>query len=105
MFWIGAGIDNGSPTSLPLGNDLTDHVLKKTCGEKVENVIAVWEKRQQLLKKIVGEDIEFSDRPRLETLIEAVRDFEEHQIEKKSVIEGLRSFSSKEFFIIMSIIF
>lgn len=97
VFWVGAGIDNGSPTSLPLGNDLTNHILKKTCGEKVENVIAVWEKRQQLFKKIVGEDIEFSDRPRLETLIEAVRDFEEHQIEKKSVIEGLRSFSSKEF--------
>lgn len=98
VFWIGAGIDHGSPTSLPLGNDLTNHILKKTCGEKVENVIAVWEKRQQLFKKIMGEDIEFSDRPRLETLIEAVRDFEEHQIEKKSVIEGLRSFSSEEFF-------
>lgn len=96
VFWIGAGIDSGAPTSLPLGNGLTDYILQKTCREKAQDIINIWQKNQKLLNLAVDGKLEISNRPRLETIIEAVREFEEHQIKKQSIIEGLRSFSSKE---------
>lgn len=96
VFWIGAGIDSGDPTSLPLGNGLTDYILQLTCGSKAKKIIEIWKKNQEALNLSVGKNIEISNRPRLETIIEAVREFEEHQTRKQSVIEGLRSFSSKE---------
>ena len=96
VFWIGAGIDSGGLTSLPLGNELTDYILQLTCGEKEKKIIEVWEQNAGLLKAIVGDKAEISNRPRLETIIEAVREFENHQLDKCSVLKGLCSFSAKE---------
>lgn len=96
VFWIGAGIDSGKPTSLPLGNGLTDYILQQTCGSKAKKIINIWEKNQKVFNLMIGENFQISNRPRLETIIEAVREFEEHQIRKQSVMEGLCSFSSKE---------
>ena len=97
VFWIGAGIDSGQPTCLPLGNGLTDFVLQLTTGNNASKLIKTWENNYRLIKSVVDEELEISERPRLETIIEAVREFEEHQKKKESVIEGLNSFSSKEF--------
>lgn len=97
VFWIGAGIDSGKPTSLPLGNGLTDYILQKTCGNKARDLINIWKRNQKLLNYAMEGKVEVPDRPRLETIIEAVREFEDHQLKKRSIIEGLRSFSSKEF--------
>ncbi|MCM1245277.1 MAG: SIR2 family protein [Roseburia sp.] len=97
VFWIGAGIDHGEPTGLPLGYGLTDLVLQLSCGDKVTKVIEGWEKNCRSIKSLVGEELELYERPRLETIIETVREFENHQIKKQSVMQGLYCFSSKEF--------
>lgn len=97
VFWIGAGMDFGGPTCLPLGYGLTDFVLQLTCGDKVAKIIERWKENCELIKSVVDEELEMFERPRLETIIEVVREFETHQIKKQSVIQGLSCFSSKEF--------
>lgn len=97
IFWIGAGIDNGIPTSLPLGNELTNHILELTCGKYKETLIEIWNRNCNLISSISNQKIFLPERPRLETIIEIVREFEDNQLKKMSVIEGLKSFSSLEF--------
>lgn len=97
IFWVGAGIDNGKPTCLPLGGPLTEFILQLTTNNKASKILNEWGNICKLIKSVVGEELEISDLPRLETVIEAVREFENHQIEKQSVMDGFSSFSSKEF--------
>lgn len=97
VFWIGAGIDSSSPTDLPLGYTLTDFILELSLGVNTSNLIREWENNYKIIKSTVNDELELSLRPRLETVIEAIREFENHQIEKQSIINGLSSFSAKEF--------
>gem|GEM_PF-1449725 len=94
VFWIGAGVDSGSPTCLPLGNGLTDYILEQACGKYSKILIDMWESNAEFVNRISNGDIRIANRPRLETVIEIVREFEKHQKEKYSVINGLRAFSA-----------
>jgi len=93
VFWVGAGVDNKSPTSLPLANALTEHVLRRSCNSYYEPLIRVWQENRKAVQQTVDKTdcLEF---PRLETVIEAIKTFESHQINCKSVIAGIESFST-----------
>lgn len=97
IFWIGAGIDFNAPTSLPLGNGLTDMILKLSCGDKFYTFLDIWASISKYMIEITNNEVFISSRPRLETIIEAVREFEEHQLKKELIINGLMTFSSSYF--------
>lgn len=95
VFWIGAGVDCGGITGLPLGMELTKFVLQKSCGEKnAKRILDIWKNRRDNLERIFGEKNAMAEIPRLETIIEAIRIYEKNQIKKFSFINGLKSFSS-----------
>ena len=94
VFWLGAGIDLDFPTALPLGRELTVDVLKRGCGsEYAENILAQWKKSRQLISDVTGGNIDIHELPRLETILEAVRIFEENLLSDNSILKGLESFS------------
>lgn len=97
IFWVGAGIDSGYPTCLPLGNGLTNYMLKLACGTKLDKVINEWEKNADLLRKASAESLYIPDRPRLETVVQAIREYEENNnFIEDSLLKGLQAFSTKE---------
>ncbi len=97
VFWVGAGVDHESPTNLPIGNGLTDFMLQCACGEKyAKKLIELWEQRKDMITMELGLYDLMANRPRLETVIEAIREYEEHQKEKISIVKGLRSFCASE---------
>ena len=42
IFWTGAGISCIPPSSLPLGNELTDAYLETALGAKWKDFVALW---------------------------------------------------------------
>lgn len=83
VFWIGAGVDCGGITGLPLGMELTKFVLQKSCGEKnAKRILDIWKNRRDNLERIFGEKNAMAEIPRLETIIEAIRIYEKNQIKK-----------------------
>lgn len=94
VFWVGAGIDADFPTSLPLGFDLTSYFLNMACGDKIgTKILKFWENREKNLKNIDC-SISINWIPRLETVLEAIRQFENSLIGDNSpnIIKGLESF-------------
>ena len=93
IFWTGAGIDVASPTCLPLGKELTTEILNQACGKDItENLMEQWRLSSQNIKNITGNDISISDIPRLETILEGIRIFENNVKTECSVLKGLESF-------------
>lgn len=98
IFWVGSGIDSNDPTSLPLGNELTDLILKLSCGDKFITFQNIWKDNSEYISDITNHEVIISNIPRLETIIEAIREFEDHQLKKESIISGLKTFSSSYFY-------
>lgn len=97
VFWVGAEVDHESSTSLPIGNGLTDFMLQCACGEQYAGkLIKLWNHRKNTITKVLKLDDLMADRPRLETVIESIRLYEEHQTERLSIVKGLRSFCASE---------
>jgi hypothetical protein len=93
ILWVGAGIDADEPTNLPLGNGLADAILLKSCGEVIsENIISEWSNTANNIKNITANDINISNYPRLETILEGIRIFEKNLMTEHSVLKGLESF-------------
>lgn len=94
VFWVGAGIDNNTPSCLPLGNELTKTLLEQACGKKyTERILQNWRKSQETFRKIMDENVYLSGIPRLETVLEGFRIFEKDELQNQySVIHGLESF-------------
>ncbi len=96
VFWVGAGIDCEKPTGLPNGNGLTSFILNCACGNKnAKNLERVWAEKSRKISIIMENEDFIPKIPRLETIIEAVREYEHNQNKKISVINGFKSFSSK----------
>lgn len=94
VFWLGAGIDRDSPTELPLGYELTDDILKRTCGKKLSGqILQEWKNSRNRINEIMDENIHIDEYPRLETILEAVRIFEDNLSVNNTVINGLKSFA------------
>lgn len=94
IFWVGAGIDADYPTSLPLGAGLTTHFLNLACGEEIgSKIMDFWSEREEKLKT-VDNNIEINKFPRLETVLEAIRQFENSLNGENTphIISGLQSF-------------
>lgn len=93
IFWLGAGIDKEEPTALPLGNELTVEILKRSCGDIICNkILEQWKISSNTFFKITDETIKLNEYPRLETILEAIRIFETELHSENTVINGLRSF-------------
>lgn len=74
VFWVGAGIDADAPTSLPLGEELTNFVLKQTVDYAEDFINA---------------------NPRLETIFNCIRLLEENIVSKtvdNPFLMGMQSF-------------
>ena len=97
VFWVGAGIDANAPTSLPLGGGLTNSVLKLSCASQYENVLRIWNNSYKYISDSTNNKINISSQPRLETVIEIIREFESHQFKKESIINAFKVFSSSYF--------
>lgn len=94
IFWLGAGIDRDSPTELPLGYELTDDILERTCGKELSRkILQEWKNTACRINEISKEVIHVDEYPRLETILEAVRIFEDNLFGNSSVINGLKSFA------------
>lgn len=94
VFWLGAGIDRDSPTGLPLGYELTDDILERACGKELSaRILREWENSRNRINEIMNNKIQVDAYPRLETILEAVRIFEDHLSVENTVINGLRSFA------------
>jgi len=94
VFWVGAGIDRDSPTELPLGYELTDDILERTCGKELSGqILQEWKNSRNRINEIMNEDIHVDGYPRLETILEAVRIFEDNLSIDNTVINGLKSFA------------
>lgn len=94
VFWVGAGIDRDSPTQLPLGYELTDDILERACGKDLSNsILQEWKNSKNFINKIMNENIHVDDYPRLETILEAVRIFEDNLSTDNTIINGLKSFA------------
>lgn len=95
VFWVGAGIDRDSPTELPLGYELTDEILERTCGKELSGrIIQEWKNSRNRINKIMNENIHIDEYPRLETVLEAVRIFEDNLSVDNNIMNGLKSFAS-----------
>lgn len=83
VFWVGAGIDNNLPTSLPLARDLLMRLIELTCGDEYANKI---EEQCDLLHGRL---------PRMETVISEIKLFESelsNPLENGTVVPGFSSF-------------
>lgn len=79
VFWVGAGIDADAPTCLPIGNQLTEYVLELSCGiEGANKIKEYWKDLSELIQRLFNDEISISSIPRLETIFEAIKDFEGH---------------------------
>lgn len=87
IYWVGAGIDKVLPTSLPLGNELTDFLLSEATLPQIldnmENQIG----REKSLNELYGW-------PRLESVIECYQKLEESMLAKEVSHPFLNGFSS-----------
>lgn len=93
VFWVGAGIDADAPTCLPIGNQLTEYVLELSCGiEGANKIKEYWKDLSELIQRLFNDEISISSIPRLETIFEAIKDFEGHLKNRVSIIDGLKSF-------------
>lgn len=90
VFWVGAGIDIDPPTNLPSGYSLTKAIIEMGCGKYACEIIKYWEKVKA--PDIFREGISTNKIPRLESIIESVREFESHLLKQYSVINGFKSF-------------
>lgn len=94
VFWLGAGIDRDSPTELPLGRELTDDILERTCGKELgDRILKEWKNSRNRINEIMNKNIHFDEYPRLETILEAVRMFEDNLSVDNTVLSGLKSFA------------
>lgn len=94
VFWVGAGIDKDAPTGLPLGDELTNDILERVCGERLRNqILQEWKESRDRINEIINEDHHVDEYPRLETILEAVRIFENNLTVNNTVMEGLKSFA------------
>lgn len=94
VFWLGAGIDRDSPTELPLGYELTDDILERTCGKELSgHILQEWKNSRNRINEIMDKNIRVDEYPRLETILEAVRIFEDNLFADNTVISGLKSFA------------
>ncbi|WP_428260224.1 SIR2 family protein [Gallibacter sp. Marseille-QA0791] len=98
VFWVGAGIDSENPTGLPLGYGLSKFMLNAACKKYERKISYEWRKLYEALKINTKDSLEIAEYPRLETLIETIKVFEEHYLDKgHSVINGLKGFTSNNF--------
>lgn len=94
VFWVGAGIDKDAPTGLPLGYELTNDILERACGKRLSSqILQEWKKSRNRINEIINENLHVDEYPRLETILEAVRIFEENLFVDNTVINGLKSFA------------
>lgn len=94
VFWVGAGIDRDSPTELPLGQELMDEILERACGKKISSqILQEWKNSRTRINKIMNGNIHVDEYPRLETILEAIRIFEDNLSIDNTVINGLKSFA------------
>lgn len=92
-FWTGAGIDFPAPTCLPLGSQLTEFFIKFACGNDLGSaILREWKKRQNWLNFLPFEKQQ-SGVPRLETIVESIREIEQNLSENYSIISGFASFN------------
>lgn len=92
IFWIGAGIDKDTPTMLPLGNEFTIDILERACGKDIAHkILEQWKISKENINSLVN--LEINDYPRLETVLDIIKNFESKLSVDNSVLEGLKSFS------------
>lgn len=96
VLWLGAGIDNDNPTCLPLGNDLTYYMLKKSSPQHILRQITSVSKddEKDIIKDIYG-------CPRLESVMECFSAVENVLIKKVSdkphpLLQGLSVFGDRK---------
>ncbi len=93
IFWVGAGIDFCQPTCLPLGEKLTKFIIRQACGDEIgESIISAWTKTTNRLNTLPLK-YKAPSVPRLETVVEVIRNIEEYINFKYSIIKGLSVFN------------
>lgn len=93
IIWVGAGIDHDAPTSLPLGNTLTEFMIVNSMPDHLlkRYYCHCESKKKKMLAKTYGQ-------LRLETVIEAYRIFENSILDNRSphpFLNGFRSFENR----------
>jgi|GEM_PF-2357254 len=94
IVWAGAGISFPHPTSLPLGDRLTQFCIRETCGEAVvERVVELWARVKSEVQHVEPSP-RFYDLPRLETVLGAFADAERGAPQSLQFLRGFSSFAS-----------
>lgn len=89
IFWVGAGVSYDEPTSLPLGNRLTEIALRSGLDEDCNDFISSY---KEIIKKLTGKDASY---PRLETIFQIYKDVDDN--EECNYMQILKLFSSPSY--------
>lgn len=93
VLWVGAGIDCDPPTNLPLAQNLVKQILDCAFGPTLsEKFLINWQKNKKYIDRYFDESKQLPGFPRLESVIEAIREFEGVIKCPNSVISGFKGF-------------
>jgi len=95
IFWLGAGIDFGSPTSLPSNDMIVDLIMDLACGKSFDELMGEWEMYFKATSNKTIKEIVSIRKLKIETIKEVLRFFEGRRIRRVSAIDGMKSFSSE----------
>ena len=95
VFIVGAGISKGYPSNIPLGKELTEYILQKSCGKSESDCIFnLWGDFSKEISKY-DENLNFSI-PRLETILGCIQEIDQ-LTHRRSILYGLKSFGKIPF--------